>query len=373
MNKNIEICKLYFDNLYTKTGLLNYMFGNSIVLVNSWNDLVTEKYFDHSVPFVLENVLIKTFLRYVAKEFNELTDSRRNYWMMYKILCKKNNRLKKDIAPFVNLKRRGPMAQEKVDKYMKETKYSRGTKVPSSGETLVMRFLDKLVKKYTFYYFYRQRWPFCKNKNTLEYDFYCVMTYNKYIIQFVIEYDGEQHFRQIGNYDHNGCHKHDILKQYYVSQLNIHMLRLNDGSNIKTSIIDFINKILVTNKYVIVNKIVAKKELFNDESDHKGLILFQKYCALMKQKSSIEPNILSDKKISALRRNTEYIDVDDVDSVEISDDITIDIDIDIDYDSDIDIDTDDNSDTDTDDDSDNDLLIKKTPKRRVNRKNIIVL
>lgn len=142
----------------------------------------------------------------------------------------------------------------------------------SSGEKAVTMFLDKICIKYDFTYFYKYRPDFCKNQKKLEYDFYCCLTYKKRIFHFVIEYDGDQHYKNVKIWDeHNLCHMRDILKQYYLFQMNIHLLRIRTCDNIKLSIVNFINKILISTKYVAVNKIEPIKELFIGTTEHPGL------------------------------------------------------------------------------------------------------
>nr|URM61804.1 hypothetical protein [Mimivirus sp.]URM62539.1 hypothetical protein [Mimivirus sp.] len=102
-----------------------------------------------------------------------------------------------------------------------------------------MKYLDKINN---LYYYYGYKWPFCRNKNVLEYDFYCMILINKCFYHFVIEFDGGQHFKTNNLYNFEMSHTNDIIKQYYAASMNVHMFRLNDKLNIKKEIKMFIKK-----------------------------------------------------------------------------------------------------------------------------------
>jgi hypothetical protein len=106
--------------------------------------------------------------------------------------------------------------------------------------------------------------PFLYNQ-TFVYDFYGIMirSYKKggskhKFIQFVILYDDDSHFNQLNK----NIHTEDILKQYYLFQMNIHLLRLNKQSNIKEEIITFFRKIIKVNDYIAMNTIIPEGPLF---------------------------------------------------------------------------------------------------------------
>jgi len=171
--------------------------------------------------------------------------------------------------------------QKKYYKYCGRENYSRGLFEPSSGESIIINNLKMLTKNYNLLYFYKYRWPFCKDKATLEYDFYCILLYDNHIYQFVIEFDGGFHFESTSTFfDFEIYHKHDILKQYYLFHRSIHLLRLNEKNNNIRQIILFINTLISSDEYIIVNRIDPIKNFFQDKSPHYGLKIFYDYCLL---------------------------------------------------------------------------------------------
>lgn len=81
---------------------------------------------------------------------------------------------------------------------------------------------------------------------------------NNKLIIFAVEYDGKSHFGIS-----NKIHINDIIKQYYLFQMNVHLLRLNNTLNIKNEIFRFIDLILNSNEYVILNAISPNHNLFS--------------------------------------------------------------------------------------------------------------
>jgi hypothetical protein len=52
-------------------------------------------------------------------------------------------------------------------------------------------------------------------------------------VLFVIEFDGEQHFSDNQFYNFKNSHINDIIKQYYLEEMNIHLLRISDVDDIE--------------------------------------------------------------------------------------------------------------------------------------------
>jgi Family of unknown function (DUF5889) len=263
-----------FNEFFYESRLVAYSYGEPVMQLNCWNDLLSDKYFGGSI---MNKSFYPTFeddiVKY-KKSFDDLAEARRQYWVIFKKYCCFSNSLKSNIDKIINAmddKEKQAKFRSISDSEFKNLKYSPGTKLPSTGESLIMNFLDKIAHKYNFFYFYKHKWSCCKNTYVLEYDFFCVMLYYDHVIQFVIEYDGEQHREENSFYDLKTINTHDVLKQYYLAQLNFHLLRLDNDSSVGKSIIEFINKILSTNSYVITNKIDPIPKYFNDKSDHKGL------------------------------------------------------------------------------------------------------
>lgn len=267
MNKLDYACKMYQSQLILKTDIASYMFTDPVQEIFSLHDLM---YYDKNIqmPNILVNKQIRFVLQNYKRYFDKFAEAKNDYWIYYKSYHKLTNELGKSLNKYIN---------ERIKRMFKKIKYSKGTKNPSTGEKIVLQCLEKIASKYELYYFYKYKWPFIKNKNTLEYDFYCILIHNGYVIQWVIEFDGDQHVDDITRFNFNNIHKHDILKQYYLHQLNIHLLRLNNNSDIGQSIEKFINKILITSKYVVMNEIIPDKKKFIDKSNHNGLIHFYNF------------------------------------------------------------------------------------------------
>jgi hypothetical protein len=146
----------------------------------------------------------------------------------------------------------------------------------SVNERYIFRLLYKLEDKYKISFMFK--WSFQQEGDhtstmkaatvnfdgDLEYDFYVIMIYDNRLIQFVIEYDKSDDDRS-----------NDSFKEYCLFQMNIHLLRLNNKSNIKKEIVNFIRTIRSTKTYVTKNCIeremidVSDEVLEQFESDYK--------------------------------------------------------------------------------------------------------
>jgi hypothetical protein len=322
IQKYTSFCNNDFNFLYDRYPLCNVLLFQYRNKINSWNELLLENYYD-KVYIPKSYCKIYYILKDYKKHYDKLVFLRKKYWVSHKEYTKFNNTLAVKIKAILNST---DDSDEKTrltkfcSRFFHKYNHREGTKNPSKGETLVMNFLDKMAKKYKLYYFYLYRWHFCKDKNALEYDFYCVMIYENRIFQWVIEFDGDQHFRNISRFNFVITHKHDILKQYYLAELNIHLLRLNKQSDINKSIVDFVNQILVSDKYVIVNKINPIQKLFKDESEHDGLKCFNKFIDKMETIQDKLNNFGDLAEIlESYQKNpiTNFIDLDEINAVEL--------------------------------------------------------
>lgn len=80
-----------------------------------------------------------------------------------------------------------------------------------------------------------------------EVDFYgCVINNMSRMIQFAVLYDS-------GNLTY-----HDVLKEYYLCAMNIHVLRLNSKLNFKNEIKKFLKKIIKYDEYIIMNSLLSR-------------------------------------------------------------------------------------------------------------------
>lgn len=150
----------------------------------------------------------------------------------------------------------------------------------STQEKKLAISLDKVCKTHTLYYFNGQKFPFCKRHGQLEYDFWCIYIHNNRVIQFVIEYDGIYHEKDIHG-TLKQVHFNDILKQYYLEHLNIHLLRIkydNEPESFEQEIVKFMQQLQKTKKYTVVNKIQLNKALIDDEKLGKYMHNFRQYC-----------------------------------------------------------------------------------------------
>lgn len=113
------------------------------------------------------------------------------------------------------------------------------------------------------------RWYFLKFINALEFDFYCVSIHNNRIINWVIEVDGDHHINQESFYFSSSKHRSDILKQYYLSIMGVHFLRLPiDQINYDTINI-FYNKIINSDIFIIENPIIPINSYFDFTTENQ--------------------------------------------------------------------------------------------------------
>lgn len=299
------------------------LFASEPCKILTWNDLLGVNYNREIINHIPRHFFFTTLILHKEKH-DSLFSCRRETESIYKNYCKNlidtTNDLRSILGEEEFKKPQYAVFKEKIN-------FSPGTKHPSTCESLIMQFLDKLAKKYHFVYFYRYKWPFIKHKNTLEYDFYCAMPYYNRVIHWVIEFDGVQHHENCSVFDFKSNHMHDILKQYYLLHLNIHLLRLNNNSNIKEEIVKFINTILRCHHYVIVNKIEPITKYFTSKTLHSGLKFFYDYCMqnynrVSKTKSKIPTYMFDDDD-----DNIKCIKVSKIDAVKIPDDCFIDVEI----------------------------------------------
>ena len=64
-----------------------------------------------------------------------------------------------------------------------------------------------------------KRFDSCKDKSYLPFDFYV----NN---QYLIEYDGKQHFKNEGLFNYEEIHKHDLMKSKWCKENNIPLIRI---------------------------------------------------------------------------------------------------------------------------------------------------
>jgi len=86
-----------------------------------------------------------------------------------------------------------------------------------------------------------------KNHGNLRYDFFCfIINDNGMLVSFIIEYDGEHHWKGFGDYDALYFMKNDLIKDFYAWENGYSMLRISynciDVNLIIKNFIDTIKK-----------------------------------------------------------------------------------------------------------------------------------
>lgn len=102
-----------------------------------------------------------------------------------------------------------------IDYLTSLTTCSCGCNKQSIGE----RIISQLLKDNNIFFIQQKRFLDCKDKHTLPFDFYVE---NKYVIEF----DGEQHYRKNSMYYSKIIQKHDKIKNDYCKNNNIPIIRI---------------------------------------------------------------------------------------------------------------------------------------------------
>ena len=79
--------------------------------------------------------------------------------------------------------------------------------------------LADILKKNNISFIYDKKFQDCIDKTYLPFDFYIL---NKYLIEF----DGEQHFKKVNFFNFELTHKHDLMKNKYCFEHNIPLIRI---------------------------------------------------------------------------------------------------------------------------------------------------
>lgn len=272
----MELSKIYEDFLTEKHNYLNhkriveYLFNKPLEKTLSYYDLTLINY-DSSVKSVrleLENdteldnhlVPMNKFLSDYSSEYETYEKYTKIYELQYN---KSFNRLIKfDYLPI-------------------ESKLS----LPEKN---IMHILDRIEKamKYKFHYVYKWNFmtegentslfklPTVNYQQSFIYDFYGITMWRNQLAQFVILFDDDSHFDSSIK-DFVKIHRDDIMKQYMLYQMNIHLLRLNKRSDLKKEIISFVRKIRNSTEYVTEGKIKPIARLFQSKDIIDELVLFR--------------------------------------------------------------------------------------------------
>lgn len=310
LNKKIENQKKIYDNNTNHLHILiNRFYGFKPNKIITMNDLLSDKDMRPNITRPKNKSLYKWILMH-KKMHDELADERRIYWNMHRKFAKENNVIVKKLNK-IEKTLYGTDKQtfiEFSETYQIE-KYSNKPKNPTIGETRVMNFLSHVSKKYKLIYFFRYKWSFCRNILPLEYDFYCVLEHSNRFIHFVIEFDGDQHMKDLNFFDYEKNHQLDIMKQHYLFEMNIPLLRVNNKHDVEKIIIEFINEIFISDTYVGINLLEPTKKLFECTEKCKGLLFFNEHCNKLYNNSYFQYGLKSQHNLKKFK-NTDLISVD---------------------------------------------------------------
>jgi hypothetical protein len=315
-----ELSRIYEDFLIEKHDYLNhkktieYLFNKPLEKVSSYHDLMYVSYEsparERSVKLVRLELKDKSKINsfwFLMNEFLSDFSEEYNFYEKYiKIYEQKYNKsfnelLKFDYLPvspiylphFVctfcktkrNSQKNGKLAKNWVKSKLNIHKKN------------IMQILNKINNAMNNKFSYVYKWnfkvegehtnlmklPTVNNQQSFVYDFYGITMWYDQLVQFVILFDDDSHFdsspfcSQKVEEKFDKIHYDDILKQFMLFQMNIHLLRLNERSNLKTEILSFIKRIRIrtSTKYVIEGKIKPIARLFQSKEVIDELALFK--------------------------------------------------------------------------------------------------
>lgn len=253
----------FFNDIFIK----KYFFNKFLHPVSSLSDLTnTKKYRKNIIPVLFTEDQEDKFITSLSNFYHTESELRNLYFILRKNLKLCRKKYYDDLKILKQL-----------------DKHPLGVNISSDLEESLFNVLDLLSQEYNLFYFYGHKFYFCSNDPlyTFEFDFYCILIHNSRLIHFVIEADGIQHKPNFQNkkYGNKNQHVCDILKQFYLSQLNVHLIRINPSTidNAYEHINLFITKIINSSRYIIHNPINIIPSYFINTTPHDGLIKFSKY------------------------------------------------------------------------------------------------
>ncbi|MEM3062950.1 MAG: hypothetical protein QW303_05340 [Nitrososphaerota archaeon] len=207
-----KICEVYEGEkktLLNHPKMIQYLFNKPMKNVITAKDLATQTNYPVRKIFVGEEEKMEIFCI-----FNVLNEELYRYNLLYnKYVNKTNQKSKIRVLTFL------PILSQ-----------------VSSSDRRIIRTLEDLSKSYCLCYTYQ--WSFGEQK--LVHDFYVILVHKNRLIQFVIEHRIENDVE-------------DIVRQYILFQMNVHLLRLVDKKQIKKRIVKFVDKLTKTNHYLVVH------------------------------------------------------------------------------------------------------------------------
>lgn len=157
----------------------------------------------------------------------------------------------------------------------------------SSLERSVYKFLEKCEQRNLLSYLYK--WSFVIPHHELTsvlqkypinythpqvYDFYGMIFSHKQLVQFVIMCDDDTHYDDT-NSDFMDIHLNDIILQFILFQMNIHLLRLNKRSLVHSQIKKFLKKINNSTEYVCIGAIQPQLDIIKQFEFHQDSTGFE--------------------------------------------------------------------------------------------------
>jgi hypothetical protein len=297
-----ELSRIYEEFLIEKHDYINhkktieYLFNKPLKKVLSYYDLMTVNY-DSSIKLIRLELKEKdkinghVFLmnEFLSKYSNEY-ESYGKYLKIYEQQYKKsfNELLKFNYLP----------AKSELNIHEKNIVQilNRIGDVSNNKEfNFVYKWNFKVEGEHT----HLMKLPTVNYQQLFVYDFYGIVIRHSQLVHFVILFDDDCHFdsspfcEQKVFKDFENIHRNDILKQFMLCQMNIHLLRLNKRSNLKTEILSFVKRIRSSTEYVIEGKIKPIARLFQSKEIVEELALFRedyKYNHLIYSKIPLKKN-----------------------------------------------------------------------------------
>ena len=162
-----------------------------------------------------------------------------------------------------------------IIEYNKNYKKMQSNKNFTPIEEETIKILDELSETYEIYYF--NKFIICKNfplsDNTdIIHDIYVILIHNNNLYQFVIEFNKFDNINNLTNGKEIEFYKIAIMKQYFSFMMKKNILRIfNCQYDVINQLISyFIEKMLLSNKFTIINEILPMKKYLNDEIKSGG-------------------------------------------------------------------------------------------------------
>lgn len=155
-----------------------------------------------------------------------MTDSNRSYNYLFYDLTNEMWRVSdprhiKDLAH--NSRYECKTAKEALKKYYTKISNKQFSQYQDENNIMTMLFENEIIwtKQFSF--------EDCKDKVPLPFD---IAIFNEdFDLAYLIEYDGEQHFKACGMFDFETQHKHDLIKNNYCFEHNIPLIRIPYNTN----------------------------------------------------------------------------------------------------------------------------------------------